>query len=115
MSWLVEFYQTASGRRPAEEWLNRQSRHVQARFARVARLLEERGLDVGRPHVAPVRGGVWEMRAAGTDRRLLYVAAQGSRFVILHGLAKGGKEVPERDIRIAIARGRDWRTRSDGR
>lgn len=115
MKWTVEFYRTPSGRRPAEEWLSRQPKEVQARFAHVARLLEEFGLEVGRPHVAPAGQGIWEMRAVGSDRRMLYAVARGHRFVVLHGLAKGGREIPDRDLRTAKARKRDWRARSAAR
>jgi len=95
VKWTVEFYRTPSGRRPAEEWLSRQPKEIQARFAHVARLLEEFGLDIGRPHVAPAGQGIWEMRAVGSDRRMLYSVARGHKFVVLHGLAGGtGNTLP---------------------
>ncbi|MGH2374057.1 MAG: type II toxin-antitoxin system RelE/ParE family toxin [bacterium] len=105
--WEVDFYKTEAGRRPAEQWLSRQSPGVRAKFAHVARLLEEYGLEVSRPHVAPVRGEIWEMRAVGTDKRMLYVATPGNRLIILHGFAKGGSKVPDRDLKIAERRAAD--------
>ncbi len=57
-----------------------QTAEVRAKFVHVAVLLEDHGLDVGRPHVAPVTASIWELRAVGTNRRTLYFAAPGHRL-----------------------------------
>jgi hypothetical protein len=51
-----------------------------ARLARIARLIEEIGLErVGQPHVKHVEGRLWEMRLKGRSgiSRALYVRAVG--------------------------------------
>ena len=39
---------------------------MRARFARIAQLIEEKGLErVGEPHVKHIEGRIWEMRLKG--------------------------------------------------
>ncbi len=63
---------------------------MQARFLRIAELLEAYGpFEVGRPHVAPLGHGLW-----GTGRQLIV----GRVF------AKKTQKVPAREIRLAVRR-----------
>jgi hypothetical protein len=42
---------------------------MRARLARIAKLIEEKGLErVGEPHVKHIEGRIWEMRAEGPQR-----------------------------------------------
>ena len=59
---------------------------MRARLARVAKLIEEKGLErVGEPHVKHIEGRIWEMRLKGRSgiSRALYVTAVGRRVVIV--------------------------------
>jgi hypothetical protein len=52
---------------------------MRARLARIAKLIEEKGLErVGEPHVKHVEGRLWEMRLKGRSgiSRALYVTAR---------------------------------------
>ena len=64
---------------------------MQARFLRVAELLEDFGPHgVGLPHIRPLEGKLWEMRMKGRDgiARAVYAAAQGRRLLVLHVFVK---------------------------
>jgi phage-related protein len=72
LSWTVE---TLNGTVDAE--VEALPEDMRARLARIALLIEEKGLErVGGPHVQHIEGRLWEMRMKGKSRisRALYVA-----------------------------------------
>ena len=80
---------------------------MRARLARIAKLIEEAGLErVGEPHVKPVEGRLWEMRLKGRSgiSRALYVTAGGRRVVIVRVFIKKSEQTPRREIELALTR-----------
>ena len=80
---------------------------MRARLARVAQLIEDRGLQrVGEPHVKHVEGRLWEIRLHGRTgiSRALYVTASGPRAVIVRVFFKRTEKTPRREIELALSR-----------
>jgi len=80
---------------------------MRARLARVARLIEDKGLEhVGEPHVKHIEGRLWEMRLKGRRgvSRALYVTAVGRRVVIVRVFIKKTEKTPRREIDLALSR-----------
>ena len=80
---------------------------MRARMARIAKLIEEKGLErVGEPHVKQVEGRLWEMRLKGRSgiSRALYVKALGQRVVIVRVFVKKTEKTPRREIDLALSR-----------
>jgi len=80
---------------------------MQARFLRVAELLEEFGPQhVGLPHVRPLERKLWEMRMQGRDgiARAVYAAIQGRRLLVLHVFVKKTQATPRKAIETALQR-----------
>jgi phage-related protein len=80
---------------------------MQARFLRVAELLEPYGpVEVGRPHVAPLGQGLWEirMRGKGGIARALFEIRPGRQLIVGRVFAKKTQKVPAREIRLAVRR-----------
>lgn len=80
---------------------------MRARLARIAKLIEEQGLEhVGEPHVKHVEGRLWEMRLKGRSgiSRALYVTVAGRRVVIVRVFVKKTEKTPRRDIDLALSR-----------
>ena len=80
---------------------------MRARLARIAQLIEEKGLEpVGEPHVRHIEGPLWEMRLKGRSgiSRALYVTAAGRRVVIVRVFVKKTEKTPRREIELALAR-----------
>src|SRR2546425_10333003 len=74
---------------------------MRARLARIARLIEEKGLErVGEPHVKHLEGRLWEMRLRGRSgiSRALYVTAVGQRVVIVRVFVKKTQRSEERRV-----------------
>lgn len=80
---------------------------MRARLARIAKLIEEKGLErVGEPHVKHIEGRLWEMRLRGRSgiSRALYVTAAGRRVVIVRAFTKRTEKTPRGEIVLALAR-----------
>jgi len=86
---------------------------MQARFLRVAELLETFGPQhVGRPHVRPLENKLWEMRLSGQSgiARAIYFAASGQRVVVVRAFVKKSQKTPQREIAIARQRMQEWQS-----
>jgi phage-related protein len=80
---------------------------MRARLARIAMLIEEKGLEhIGEPHVKHIEGRLWEMRMKGRSgiSRVLYVTAVGRRVVIVRVFVKKTERTPRREIELALSR-----------
>ena len=74
---------------------------MQARFLRIAEMLEDLGPQrVGLPHIRPLESKLWEMRMKGRDgiARAVYVAVSGRRLVVLHVFIKKTQTTPRSAI-----------------
>jgi phage-related protein len=80
---------------------------MQARFLRIAELLENFGpTNVGMPHVRPLETKLWEMRMKGRDgiARAVYAAVHDRRLLVLHVFVKKTQTTPRAAIEIALKR-----------
>ena len=80
---------------------------MKARLARVADLIESKGLEhVGAPHVRHLDGSLWEIRLRGRSgiSRALYVTATAQRVVIVRVFIKKTQKTPRREIELALER-----------
>jgi len=80
---------------------------MRARLARIAQLIEEKGLEyVGESHVKHIEGRIWEMRLKGRSgiSRALYVTAAGKRAVIVRVFTKKTEKTARREIELALTR-----------
>lgn len=78
---------------------------MQARFFRIADLIESLGLQsVGMPHVRPLRDKLWEIRMKGRDgiARALYVATTGKRVIVVRAFVKKTQTTPKSEIELAL-------------
>ncbi len=80
---------------------------MQARFLRIAEMLEDFGPQrVGLPHIRPLQNKLWEMRMQGRDgiARAVYVAVHNRRLLVLHVFVKKTQTTPRSAIEIALKR-----------
>ncbi|HKJ37667.1 MAG TPA: type II toxin-antitoxin system RelE/ParE family toxin, partial [Anaerolineales bacterium] len=95
--WTVEFYRKANGRIPTAEFLDSLSNKERVFIRRSLQRLEEYGTELERPHVAPLRDHIWEIRKKTHQGniRLLYFFFDGEKFIITHGFKKKTGKVPD--------------------
>jgi len=102
MNWVVETLNAA-----VDAELQALPADMRARFAYIARLIEEFGLErVREPHVKHLRGPLWEMRMKGRDgiSRAIYVTAAGKRVVVVRAFRKKTQATPQREVDLALRR-----------
>ena len=72
-------------------------------------MLRSHGASLGRPWVAPLGKGLWELRIRTRRQlRILYFLTTAKTFVLLHAFVKKTREVPESEIQIATRRMRQY-------
>jgi phage-related protein len=101
MRWHVELTEEA------EAEIDALPADMQARFLRIAELLEALGPQkVREPHVKHLEGKLWEMRMTGRAgiARAIYFAAERRRLVVVHAFVKKTQKTPRREIEIALRR-----------
>ena len=82
---------------------------MRARFAHIARLIEEFGLErVREPHTRHLREHLWEMRMKGRDgiSRAIYVVASVQRVIVVRVFVKKTQATAAREIELALRRAR---------
>ena len=106
--WEIQYFETANGRRPVQEFVDALDARSKAKIARTLDLLEEFGVKLGMPYAKHVEGDMWELRTrVGSNQyRIIYFLFAGGAFILLHGFLKKSGQIPQRDLRMA----RDRRT-----
>jgi phage-related protein len=101
--WKVEFYQFPNGNSPALDWYLDQEAPIKAKFARIFELLQEHGISVGKPYVAPLEDKLYEIRVEYDTNiyRTIYFAYTGRRFILLHGFQKKTQKTPKKELDLA--------------
>jgi phage-related protein len=106
VTWTVEYYETATGQRPIQEFLDKLSDKARAKCLAYISRLEVDGTQLPVSIAAKVRGKIWELRPewSGNEYRFFYGAFLGQRFVILHAVQKKTQKLKEKDIELAEKR-----------
>jgi phage-related protein len=114
MDFSVEFYETADGQSPIEEFLDAlkaSDADVHAKLlAGLAKLRDRR--NHREPLSKAVGHGLFELRLLGRlNTRVLWFFQHERRIIIVHGIRHKGQELPRHALRVAIARKADWERR----
>ena len=114
MEFSVEFYVTAGGRIPVQEFLDELKWSDTGDFVAVlAGLAKLRNRQYHRePLSKALGGGLFELRHVGKlNTRVLWFFVKGRRIVAVHGIRNKGQAIPVRDRDTARERMGDWRDR----
>src|SRR3990170_871758 len=115
MNFSVEFYETATGKRPVQEFLDElKASDPDDLAAVVAGLAKLRHRQYHREPLSKALGdGLFEMRHLGKlNTRVLWFFERNRRIVAVHGIRNKGQAVPVRDIHTARERMREWQERT---
>ncbi len=99
--WALDYY-NAKVAAQVEAW----PAGIRASFLRIAEAMTEHGPNIGMPHTRAMGGGLFEVRAKGSEGigRAFYCAVVAQRIVILHAIVKKTEQTPARDLDTARAR-----------
>jgi phage-related protein len=69
-------------------------------------MVEEVGPNLGRPHSAPLKDGLFEFRAKGREgiARSIFCSVVNQEVVILHSFIKKTNAIPKKDLDLAKKR-----------
>lgn len=111
--WEIIYYETVQGNSPIREFIQSLDVKIQNKIAEVFYFLEELGVLLGSPHSKKVTGTpLWELRILGGDNiRIFYVAIVNRKFLLLHAFAKKKQKTDKREIKTAINRLGDYKSR----
>jgi len=106
IAWQVDFFVDERGDAPVEEYLAGLPLQHRAKALALIKMLEQEGPSLPFPYSSQVRGKLRELRTQqGKDKlRILYFGDTRRVFILLQGIVKRSAELPEEDIRIAVAR-----------
>ena len=99
--WAIEYYN-----RRVQTWADDLPSGIQADFIHLLQRMRQHGPALGMPYVRMMGGGLYEVRAKGTEgtARAFFCAVVGRRIVILHGFVKKTEQTPRYEIELARKR-----------
>lgn len=111
--WNIIYYESSGGDIPAYNFIESLTPIAKSKVSNTLDLLTEYGIKLGLPHVKKVIGTeLWELRILGGDSvRLFYIATSRKTFLLVHGFIKKSQKVPKKEIKIAVARLKEYRSR----
>ncbi len=80
---------------------------IRAKLLQVLDTIRESGpFSIGKPHIAPMGKGLYEIRAKGKEGigRSFFCAVVDKKMVILHSIIKKTQKTPKKDLELAIKR-----------
>ena len=110
MNWRIEFYRTKSGKCPVEEFLDSLIARQAENILSAMELLKNFGIKLREPYVKSLGDKLFELRVKGVlgQYRMIYFAAKGRKFVMLHGFMKKTKKTPIRELKLAKKRMKEY-------
>ena len=85
---------------------NRKLAHANLCKVRIAEQMEVSGPNLGLPYTKAMGGGLFEIRARGSEGigRAFFCCMGEQKIVILHGFIKKTQTTPRREMRLALKR-----------
>ena len=111
----VSFYETADGRRPAEEFIASLDKKMIAKTLKDIDLLKAVGPALREPHSKPLGDGIFELRTqvASNISRVLYFFVVGHKIILTHGFVKKTQKTPPSEIETAKTYRKDYHARME--
>lgn len=98
--WKTYFYTKSSNyRQPAKEFLSDLEKNKRAKAANYLKLIEQKGLSLGRSYCDKVEGPIYELRPKNI--RMFFGTCKGKKIIVLSGFIKKQNKIPRREIEKA--------------
>jgi len=116
MDFSIEFFVSADGKCPVEEFLDELRKTNPGDHAAIlAGLAKLKNRKNHRPPLSKSVGdGLLELRHVGKlNTRVFWFFMKGQRIVAVHGIRNKGQTIPARELRTAQTRKKDWLKRHE--
>lgn len=112
-AWKIDYYESPTGNKPVEEFINALEEKAQVKITRTIELLEEFGVNIGASHAKKLVGiPLWELRILGSDNiRVFYIAKEKRSFLLLHAFKKKTQKTEKKEIKVAMWRLQEYQSR----
>ncbi len=105
MGWQISLYESPSGKRPIEKFIQTLQPQTRAKLIRLFDLLSDFGPQLGMPNAKPIGDEMYELRIRGKEEvRTIYIFVAGDAIIILHGFKKKTMAIKNKDLLIAKKR-----------
>ncbi len=107
MNWEIKFY----NKKVRNQTLNFPA-GIKAKLLHILDTIQETGpFTLGKPHIAPIGKGLYEIRAKGKEGigRSFFCAVFDKKVVILHSIIKKTQKTPKKDLNLAIQRMKEYK------
>lgn len=114
-NYSVEYYETESGERPAEDFILAQDRKMQAKILALLQLLKQKGPELREPCSKLLNDGIFEVRVQhGSDiSRVLYFFVKGRKVILTNGFIKKTAKTPPGELDRAKSYRADYKRREE--
>ena len=96
---VVEFYETRDGQRPAEDFLDELDIKMRSKLVMTLKVLQEQGNRLREPYSKHLDDGIFEIRGkVGTDiSRVMYFFYYGGRIILIWGKDHSDERLYQKD------------------
>ena len=110
---IVEFYETANGKIPVNEYLDSLQPKLLAKTIRNIVLLERFGIELRLPFSEYLRDDIFELRSKQSSNitRILYFFTTDNKAILANGFTKKSIKTPKKEIETAIKYKTDYERR----
>lgn len=111
----VEFYEDASGKQPAKDFLLSLDTKMRAKMVNTISLLQENGYELREPYSKHLSEGIFELRAkVGSDiTRVLYFFYVDRHIILTNGFVKKTQKTPPPELKRAMKYRADYLKRKE--
>ncbi len=111
----VYYYIDSKGNSPVKDFLDSLGEKQKTKVFRIFEVYEEYGLSSIMPHTKKVAATpFWEIRILGKDNiRIIYLMITKENILALHGFVKKSQKTPQKELKIALEKYKDWKERID--
>ena len=113
MEWIVDYYETESGDKPARDFIQSLPLKLEAKAYKDIALLEQFGAKPIMPYSRYIKDGIYELRIqqANNKARIFYFFIVGQKIILTNGFIKKTKKTPLSELNKALEYRADYERR----